>query len=888
MRGRQHSGGKVLAYFRAGVTARVLGFLGLCLALGGLVGIWTIEQYQQVAEKLAFESAKRLGDFTGSIGTQIVRNGFSTLQAMSGFQRVQGMNPKDCSDVARFFLNSSLGYSNIGAVTPAGDLYCSALKAPHPVNHRDAVWFKRTMQTGAPAVGNFQINPVNGKQIITFSMPLKNPDGSIAQIIFASLETAYIESVIRLPSLPAGSTVTVIDQDGNLLVDHPAGSATPGENMTHWPIAARGASAATRFVMEGTGLDGSRRFYASTGIYARGALIPGIATQPTKSISIIIGVPAKRDIATLLTPLKASGAAIGLVFLLILTGTYIFLSRTMLRPIRQIHAAARQLRRGDFSVRLPATSRRDEIGMLSNSFNEMASALAERDSDLRQTSERLRRILDTEPGCVKILDRDLRFVDINRAGAELMCAPDIESVRGADVLDFVAEEDHERFRAHILSVIDGRRESITYQLVDCNGDRHWIESHAAAIRLADDAQHAYIAISRDKTEELKTAAQLVQAQKMESIGRLTGGVAHDFNNLLTVMLGNAEVLVERLADRPELRHLAGMIEQAAQRGSELTHRMLAFARRQVLRPTELDVNTLVTQLTDLIGRTLGEDVRVRLDTAPGLWHVSADPAQMESALLNLALNARDAMPDGGMLTIETSNVHLDADYAALNPAATPGDYVLVAVSDSGTGMTPAVMEKAFDPFFTTKPTGKGSGLGLSMVYGFVKQSQGHIKIYSEAGQGTTIRIYLPKSAEGTAVREIPEAVHETDVNGQETILVVEDEEAVRAYVCAQLRDLGYRVLEAPHAEAALAIFEGEDGASIDLLFTDVVLPGGLNGRQLAERAALLHPRLKVLYTTGYTENAVVHNGKLDAGVQLLTKPYRRADLARQIRQALFA
>ncbi len=362
MRGRQHSGGKVLAYFRAGVTARVLGFLGLCLALGGLVGIWTIEQYQQVAEKLAFESAKRLGDFTGSIGTQIVRNGFSTLQAMSGFQRVQGMNPKDCSDVARFFLNSSLGYSNIGAVTPAGDLYCSALKPPYPVNHRDAVWFKRTMQTGTPAVGNFQINPVNGKQIITFSMPLKNPDGSIAQIIFASLETAYIESVIRLPSLPAGSTVSVIDQDGNLLVDHPAGSATPGENMTHWPIA------------------------------ARGALIPGIATQPTKSISIIIGVPAKRDIATLLTPLKASGAAIGLVFLLILTGTYIFLSRTMLRPIRQIHAAARQLRRGDFSVRLPATSRRDEIGTLSNSFNEMASALAERDSDLRQTSERLRKV----------------------------------------------------------------------------------------------------------------------------------------------------------------------------------------------------------------------------------------------------------------------------------------------------------------------------------------------------------------------------------------------------------------------------------------------------------------------------------------------------------------
>jgi len=328
-----------------------------------------------------------------------------------------------------------------------------------------------------------------------------------------------------------------------------------------------------------------------------------------------------------------------------------------------------------------------------------------------------------------------------------------------------------------------------------------------------------------------------------------------------------------------------MIESAAQRGAELIHHMLAFSRRQVLRPTDLNVNTLVTQMANLIGRTLGEDIRIRIDIADDLWLTAVDPAQMESALLNLAINARDAMPDGGTLTVETANSHLDEDYAALNPGAEAGGYVLVAVSDSGTGISQDLLEKVFDPFFTTKAPGKGSGLGLSMVYGFVKQSQGHIKIYSEPGQGTTVRIYLPRS-KGEGATDTEEAVL-SDAKAQgETILVVEDEAGVRACVCDQLRGLGYRVLEAGDAEAALAIVDS--GEPFDLLFTDVVLPGRLNGRQLADIVTARRPGLNVLYTTGYTENAVVHNGKLDAGVRLLTKPYRRAELARHIRQALDA
>jgi CheY-like chemotaxis protein len=312
--------------------------------------------------------------------------------------------------------------------------------------------------------------------------------------------------------------------------------------------------------------------------------------------------------------------------------------------------------------------------------------------------------------------------------------------------------------------------------------------------------------------------------------------------------------------------------------------MLAFARRQVLRPSELDANALLNRMIEMMSRLLGEDVRILIETSDELWLVSADSAQMESAILNLAINARDAMPTGGTLTIETRNVTLDEEYVARNPEAIAGDYVQIAVSDSGTGMSHDTLTQVFDPFFTTKEVGKGTGLGLSMVYGFVKQSQGHIKIYSEVSHGTTIRIYLPRITADTDREGETPLSSVNDTSGTETILVTEDEETVRAYVTEQLRSLGYVVIETSTAREALDILEKRN--DIDLLFTDVVLPGDMNGRQLADLACEKHPGLKVLYTTGYTENAVVHHGKLDAGVELLSKPYRRADLARHIRKVL--
>ena len=380
-----------------------------------------------------------------------------------------------------------------------------------------------------------------------------------------------------------------------------------------------------------------------------------------------------------------------------------------------------------------------------------------------------------------------------------------------------------------------------------------------------------------------TESQVRQAQKMEAIGQLTGGVAHDFNNILTVIIGTIEILGDAVKGRPELVQIANMISAAATRGADLTQHLLAFARRQPLQPRNVDVNALVDDAARLLRSTLGEQIEIETMLAPDCAAALIDPSQLSTAILNLALNARDAMPEGGRLTLETMNVVLDEDYAGMNSEVNPGDYVMVAVSDSGEGIPAGLREKVFEPFFTTKEVGKGAGLGLSMVYGFVKQSNGHVKIYSEEGHGTTVKLYLPQA---TGVAEAP--VAETGVSGLErgdkSILIVEDDPLVREYVVTQIRNLGYTTLAASNAAEALAIIDGPE--TIDLLFTDVIIPGGMNGRQLAIEAQTRRQGLKVLYTSGYTENAIVHHGRLDPGVLLLPKPYLSSDLARMLSTAL--
>lgn len=392
-------------------------------------------------------------------------------------------------------------------------------------------------------------------------------------------------------------------------------------------------------------------------------------------------------------------------------------------------------------------------------------------------------------------------------------------------------------------------------------------------------------------ERQRAEEALRQAQKMEAVGQLTGGIAHDFNNLLTVVTGNIDMASRSLAaggtQDPRAQRALENAMKGAERAASLTQRLLAFSRRQPLAPKALDVDKLVIGMSDLINRALGETVNLEIVTSPGLWRVEADPNQLESAILNLAVNARDAMPSGGELVLETANARLDEEYCAAHAEVAPGQYVVIAVTDTGEGMPKHIQERVFEPFYTTKEPGKGTGLGLSMVYGFVKQSGGHIKIYSEEGQGTTIKIYLPRLLSDTSDQEESQLTQGLETSpSAETILVVEDDDDVRAYTVECLRELGYRVLEAHDGPSALRLLERQD-EPVDLLFTDVVMPG-MSGRELSDEARKRQPHLRVLYTSGYTRNAIVHGGRLDAGVEMIAKPFTYAALAQKVRDVLDA
>jgi PAS domain S-box-containing protein len=478
-----------------------------------------------------------------------------------------------------------------------------------------------------------------------------------------------------------------------------------------------------------------------------------------------------------------------------------------------------------------------------------------------------------------------RFVvaDINPAFEKALNVTAAQ-VRGRAIDELLPPTTAQRLIAHYRRVHAGGKPVTTRdefpQLPD--GPRVW-ESILAPIQAGDGVGERLIGSVRDITDRVRGEERLRDSQRMEAIGQLTGGVAHDFNNLLQVIRGNLELLQPSVqGDERASARLRNAL-YGADRAAQLTRQLLAFARRQPLAPKVVNLSRLVSDMTDLLRRTLGESIEVETVVAGGLWNTIADPAQVESALLNLALNARDAMPGGGRLTVEITNAALDEAYAGTAREVTAGQYVMLAVTDTGEGMSDEVRGRVFEPFFTTKVDGKGTGLGLSMVYGFVKQSHGHIQIYSELGQGTTVKIYLPRSRQAEDAPQPPPAPSAASDQSR-TILVVEDEEAVREAALAMMDELGYRRLEAADAEAALAIVEA--GAEVDLVFTDVVMPGPLRTREFAQRLKMLRPGLPVLFTSGYTDNAIIHQGRLDDGVHLISKPYAKADLARRIAQLL--
>jgi two-component system CheB/CheR fusion protein len=506
------------------------------------------------------------------------------------------------------------------------------------------------------------------------------------------------------------------------------------------------------------------------------------------------------------------------------------------------------------------------------------------EQELQESESRYRAIFETAVDAIIVSDQHGIIQEFSRA-AEAMTGYRAAELIGQNMrvlLPPAMRQEPERYTARYLWTIK--------ELEVCRKDGSVFPAHLSIAEWWAGGYRHFTGILRDlsaqhreQIERTKLEAQLHQAQKMEAIGNLTGGMAHDFNNMLGVIIGNIDLLRDLKGEDSDIDELTREALDAAFRGADLTRRLLAFARQQPLRPQHVDVNELVSGITRLLRRTIGEDVEISLDLAPELWPVVVDPAQLEASLTNLATNARDAMADGGRLMIVTGNRTLDADYAAQHAEVVPGGYVMLEVSDTGSGMTSEVMHRIFEPFFTTKSRDKGTGLGLSMVFGFIKQSGGHIGVYSEPGIGTTFRLFLPRMTEDVPAVEESGATPLLHGRG-ESVLVVEDNAALRRVVTRQLGELGYRVLAAENAAAGLKLL---DRQSIDLLLTDIVMPGGINGRELARRARQRWPGIKIVFTSGFSEARLNGDGgPLAACTPLLSKPYRKEDLASAAREAL--
>ncbi len=780
-------------------------------------------------------------------------------------------------------------YAWIGLADPDGEVLASTGRLLEGENVSSRPWF--VAGRAGPFVGDVheallleELLPRrdDGRlRFVELAVPVSDPDGGLAGVLGAHLDWGWADeilgSILRNTGAGDGIEVFLLSWDGTVLLGPPGsfGEPPPCAISTTSGFEGRRGDAALcadgRRYLIGYAVSQGYRFYSGLGWQV-------LVRQPV-DVALLPIAELRRD-------LLIAGAGLALLF--VAAGW--ILAAWIAQPLRAVAGAAERIRSGERSVGVPASSRFAEVASLTGSLTSLIDELTRTEAELRSSADEIERRQRLQAAIVEnmadalFVNKAGRIVFANSAFLRLVGASSAGSVIGTSPLalfhpDYrpLVEE-----RIRVLGQPGGQVPTVEERIVGLDGRVVDVEVTAAAF--LDDGDHAILVIMHDLTARKVTERQLSHAQRMEAVGHLTGGMAHDFNNLLTVIIGNLDLLEAEIADKPDALELVDMALQASLRGAELTRQLLAFSRRQALDPKVFRMNELVTGTIELLRRTLGERIDVRVQLADDLWPAMADPAQLESAIANLAINARDAMPDGGALTIQTANRHLDDQYAAENAEVEPGEYVMLAISDTGTGIPPELIARVFEPFFTTKTAGKGSGLGLSMIYGFAKQSRGHVKIYSEPGHGTTVRLYLPRAESA----EIPQALETSGAAsvpaGDATILVVEDKPEVRQVVVRQLEELGYRVVEAENPAAALHFIEGDQ--RIDVLFTDIVMPGGMTGVDLAQEARRCRPTLKVVFTSGFAD---ILNGKEQAARALgplLSKPYRKQDLARQIHDIL--
>jgi signal transduction histidine kinase/CheY-like chemotaxis protein/HAMP domain-containing protein len=810
------------------------------------------------------EQALGLAKLAAAEQQQIVEGIRQVLIALSELPAVKAKDPQACSAYLSAIKRRYPAFLAFIVVDMNGQSFCTTNGKKADVAGRAD--FVNAIRTGEFTVGGYSIGVLTGIKLIPFSLPFYDDGGHMAGAIITAISLDWLAKFVAQMAGTAGASLAITDRDGTYLARYPDNDHYVGRKMP--------SDQYLRVDYPGTttrrDLDGVERIIGYAPLQAESG-----------GLFVTYGLDKAQAFGEIQRRTRRGALLIVLSTSLVLVLTWLGARRFIRRPLGQLVDAANEWRLGDYARRVPIQHECSEIAEVASAFNAMADALEERERELYDAKEnaedaaaRITTIFESTPDCVVLIDRNWSISYLNE-NAKTQISGDLVGMNLWHAFpDAVGTHIEERIRKAMSEQSLACFEGYFPLRATWRDISAFPSGEGLAIFSRDITEHKQALEARRQIEE-----QLHQSQKMEAIGELTGGVAHDFNNLLMVISGNLELIDDRAADRDSVRDLAAAARKAADRGAKLTAQLLAFSRRQTLNPKSVHAGTLIRDFQELIRRAVGEGCEVKLVSEDQLWLCHADPAKLENAVLNLALNARDAMPGRGTLEIEVRNVTLSDDAIA---GVAAGPYVRLAVRDTGCGIAPEILDRVFEPFFTTKEVGRGTGLGLSMVYGFVRQSGGHVAIESEVGVGTTISLYLPKSTQPPAasadvaeIRDVP--------SGSGRILMVEDDDDVLDVTSELLRRFGYHVLCARNGTEAVQMLQA--GNRFDLLFSDVVMPRGINGVELAREAKRLCGGIKVLLTSGNAADVLARHGAEDE-FPIIGKPYRRADLAQYLRLVL--
>ncbi len=808
------------------------------------------------------------------------------LSTLSQLPALQALDTDETNIILKAVLEHNSYFNNIALVDLNGDVLASG-KPFIGTNLSDRKHVKVALEKNDFAVGEYIVTRVGTTNpSFSFAYPVQDKDGRLKAVLTAAIQLNVYSHFYDVSTLPEKSFVAVTDYTGVRIFYYPAQNTNPiGKPIQSaaWEFASEGQEEHGLYF--GTGTDGLRRIYA----YERVRL----NDEESPYLYLWAGIPEDDILQPANAALIRNLLLMLLVTVLSLFISWIFGKNTLISPIQNLVALTRKFAKGDLNARLVLTSKTNEVGILTNAFHDMAETLTKSKRTLQESERRFRTVAEFAYDWEYWIDPDGNFIYLSPSCERITGYSPEEIMTDPQLVCKMVKPDYsEKVNNHYFDEGDENASafSMEFPIIAKNGEEVWIDHNCRPVY---DDQGNYAGRrgnNRDVTnrkraeeEKFKLESQLRQSQKMESVGRLAGGVAHDFNNMLGVIIGYTELAMDTVAPGDPLRNSLQEILKASRRSADITRQLLAFARKQTIAPKVFDLNETIEGMLKMIRRFIGENIDLVWLPGADVWPVRMDPSQLDQIFANLCVNARDAITDVGKVTIETSNATFDESYYTDHVGFVPGDYVLLAVSDDGSGMTSETIDNLFEPFFTTKDVGKGTGLGLATVYGIVKQNNGFINVYSEPEKGTTFKIYLPRHE--TEMEEIRRNdLCEPDARGSETILLVEDEQAILSMTTIMLERLGYTVLGASIPSEAIRLVSEHSG-EIHLLLTDVVMPE-MNGRDLARNLQFLNPILKSLFMSGYTANVIAHHGVLDEGVCFIQKPFSRQDLALKVRGVL--